>query len=79
MYFSDLLNSNTEVTDINVPSSGVYMPILDSDIEPGEIITELRNMKSRKAPGVDGIPPGVLKHLPDEWILLMTWIMNLVF
>ena len=28
---------------------------------------------------MDGVPPGILKHLPDEWILIMTFIMKLVF
>ena len=78
-YFSSLLNPETGQVDISIPSSGIYVPILDDDILPGEVIDEISRMKPRKAPGVDGIPPGALKLLSDEWILLITWIMNLVF
>jgi hypothetical protein len=36
-------------------------------------------MKADKAPGVDGIPPGLLKLLSDEWLILLTFVFNAVF
>lgn len=36
-------------------------------------------MKPLKAQGVGGVTPEALKHLFDEWILSITWNMNLVF
>jgi hypothetical protein len=36
-------------------------------------------MKSNKAPGIDGVAPGLLKILNDEWIFIITYIFNVVF
>ena len=40
---------------------------------------EMRRLNSSKSAGQDGIPPGVLKGLSDEWLLLVTFIMNTFF
>jgi hypothetical protein len=52
---------------------------LDDPIEPTEVLRCALKLKPNKAAGIDGIPPGVLKFLPDSWILLLTHIFNLVF
>ena len=35
--------------------------------------------KGNKAAGTDGIPPGLIKVLPDEWLILITFIFNQIF
>jgi hypothetical protein len=79
-HFNKLLNPNEETSaDLNIPTSGVYVPVLDEEIKPGEVDDVIQKFKSSKSAGIDGIPPGVLKWLTDEWILLLTFIMNTVF
>lgn len=41
-------------------------PTLDSEITVEEIKNILKNLKSKKAPGLDGIPYEFYKNLPDE-------------
>ena len=79
-FFESLLNS-PNATDPReyTPENFIYIPILDDPIEPTEVLRCVRKLKPNKAAGVDGIPPGVLKILPDNWILLLTYIFNLVF
>ena len=57
----------------------MYIPILDDPIFPDEVITQIESLKPNKACGIDGIPPGILKLLNDEWILLITYVYNQVF
>lgn len=79
-HFSKLLNSSEQcMSDIDIPQTNVYIPILDDHIMPDEVVHQINRMKSRKSPGTDGIPPGILKCLSDAWILLLTFIMNIVF
>ena len=56
-----------------------YVPILDSPISPREVIDSLDLLKSNKSAGVDGIPPGLLKLLPDSWVMLLTFLFNCIF
>jgi hypothetical protein len=77
-HFSELLNSENNVF-LTIPPSGVYIPLLDDDIAPGEVMDQIKKLKASKSAGQDGIPPGVLKYLSDEWLLLLTFILNSVF
>ena len=61
------------------PDKIKYMPILDDDIMTWEVESQVKRMKSNKAAGCDCLPPGVLKLLDDSWIVLLTYVFNLVF
>ena len=81
-YFQNLLNPSEQSPDppvLQVPDSGTYMPILDDPIDPNEIDVSIKQLKSNKAAGADGMPPGVLKLFNDEWILMVTFLFNMVF
>ena len=56
-----------------------YIPILNTQINPGEVVDGINKLDKGKAAGVYSIPPGVLKILPDEWILVIIFLFNLVF
>ena len=56
-----------------------YIPILDDPIDVSEVFRCTKKLRPNKAAGSDGIPPGVLKVLPDHWIILLTTIFNLIF
>ena len=75
-HFESLLLSDDEIT---IPYSDSYMPITDDEITPNEVIQELSKLKTNKAAGPDGIPPGIMKWLPVEWLLLMTHVFNIIF
>ena len=55
------------------------MPILDDHITPLEVEQQVKVMKSDKACGSDGVPPGIFKLLPGQWNLLLTNLFNVVF
>jgi len=39
----------------------------------------INKLKGNKAAGTDGIPPGLIKVLPDKWLILITFIFNQIF
>ena len=56
-----------------------YVPILDDPISPGEVFDSLKLLKANKSAGTDGVAPGLLKLLPENWITLLTYLFNCVF
>ena len=78
-HFRKLLNPNDLVEEIVVPRSNVYIPLLDDDISPIEVDRQIKRLKVNKAAGADGIPPGIIKYLPDNWIVFFTYLCNKVF
>ena len=78
-HYRELLNPSDRLITTFHPPADRYIPILDDDINPGEVLDAIRRLKREKAAGVDGIPPGCLKLLNDEWILLLTFAFNLIF
>ena len=60
------------------PQNFKYIPILDDNIQPQEVLECVQKLKTRKAAGPDGIPPGILKQITDEWILVFTHLFNCI-
>ena len=77
-YFTNLLN-DTPPERLLIPETDKVIPELDRDFEPGEIDDCIKDLKSDKAAGIDGIPPGLFKSLSDEWIVVLTYLFNMVF
>ena len=77
-FYTELLNDR-EPTPLSVPVTNNSIQELDCDIEPHEIDICIKQLKADKAAGIDGVPPGVFKYLSDEWILVLTFVFNLVF
>ena len=50
----------------------------DREIEYNEIEDAVNNMND-KSSGPDGVPPGLLKYLPDQWLLLILNLLNTIF
>ena len=78
-FYQSLLNPTSESHLNYVPTIFKYIPILDDPISPGEVDDGINKLDKEKAAGIDGVPPGILKLLPDEWILVITFLFNLVF
>ena len=62
-----------------IPALPKYVPILDDPFDPYEIEKTIKKLEAKKAPGLDGIPPGLLKLLDDDWLITITAIFNSVF
>ena len=78
-HYQNLLNpDNNRLLDYT-PQHWKYVPILDDPITPGEVEDCLKTLKTNKAAGLDAIAPGLLKVLPDEWIVFLTYLFNCVF
>ena len=77
-YYENLLRSPDEIQD-SIPGINVHIPILDDQLEPMEVDRAIRKLKASKAAGVDGVPPGLLKLLNDEWTLFLTYVFNRIF
>ncbi|CAL4163586.1 unnamed protein product, partial [Meganyctiphanes norvegica] len=54
-------------------------PILDNPITDIELCKQIQDMKSDRAGGPDGLPPGVLKLLPANWLIMLTCLLNRLF
>lgn len=76
-HFNTLLNPESEL--IELPEEGPYIPELEDEITANEVYREIQKTKSGKAPGIDGVPPGILKYLPPAWIALLTTLLNSIF
>ncbi len=46
---------------------------------PDEAHNEVKLLKSNKGSGPDGIPPGILKMLPAQWMMVFTSVFNNIF
>lgn len=78
-HFNKLLNTRPEDVTTFDPQKEIYIPILDDQITILEVKEALRALKSNKAAGVDGITPGLLKQLPEDWTIFITQLFNLIF
>ena len=78
-YFTELLNPPGGPTKLNIPDCDTYVPFLDDPIQPIEVEDVIKKLKPDKAAGIDGISPGLFKHMPDEWLLILTFLFNCVF
>ena len=60
--------------------SDVHIPLLDDPICPNEVVEVIqKQIKPNKSCGPDGVPPGVFKLLPIQWLLYLTMLLNSVF
>ena len=48
-----------------------YIPLTDDPIAPVEVLEANKIIKHDKSGGPSGIPPGILKALPNKWIVFM--------
>ena len=80
LHFEDLLNpSNLAPLQFHPRNPPVYLPVTDDRIQPGEVLHAIKKLKMSCSGGTSGIPPGLLKWLPDNYSVLMTEIFNQVF
>ena len=60
-------------------TTDVYIPVLDDPITPLELQQQSKLLKSDKACGPDGVPPGIFKIIPAQWIVFLSSCFNNIF
>lgn len=75
-HFESLLNP-PDAQVIQVPDS-IYLPITDDPITPEEVDAALHKLKQHKSGGPSGVPPGLLKILPANWIVFLASFFSLI-
>ena len=79
-YFGNDTNpGNVNVAEMGLIDTAVNIPLLDDPITPQEVVAQIARVKPDKACGPDGVPPGVFKLLPPNWILCIATLFNLIF
>ena len=83
-HFEKLLNPmNTDPIDCTDMYNVPYMPVTDDPITPLEVEEALRGTKGDKSGGTSGVPPGLLKLLPQSWLIffasLFSWIFSRIW
>ncbi len=78
-HFEQLLNPGGMISVLAIPDTNMYLPLLDDHIMPDEVDRQIKRLKSNKAAGADGVPPGVFKLLSDDWVIAITHLCNMVF
>lgn len=79
-YYESTQNPQTSMGRPNdqVPND-VFIPVLDEAMTTMEIEQRIKQLKSGKACGPDGVSPGLYKLLPGSWILTLMTLFNAVF
>ena len=80
-HYSALLNPGnlTDDSGLVCPDVATYCPVLDDPISGSEVYRSIKRLAPDKAPGPDGVPPGVLKFIPPSWVPLLVCLFNIVF
>ena len=79
-HFEKLFNSaDAGELDANEFYTEVTIPVLDEPISTVEVETQIKKLKSNKACGPDGVPPGLFKILPIEWVMYISILFNSIF
>ena len=78
-FYEDLLGTATSNHVDECRDVTVSIPVLDDLISPGEVSAQVDHIKADKACGPDGIPPGVFKFLPVQWLMIITTLFNTIF
>ena len=78
-HFESLLNPDQNALDDFSADGCPEIPILDSPISPMEYDEVARKCKPNKAAGCDGVPPGIFRILPANWIMFIVSFFNEVF
>ena len=77
-HYEKLLKSHESIQNF-VPENNIYILVLDNDITVDEVNEQIKRLKMNKAAGCDGLAPGILKLLNVTWIMLLTFLFNVVF
>ena len=79
-HLEKLLNPRNETIECNFTDHQVRIPVLDDNIEVKEVDDVLKSqVKGDKGCGPDGNSPGAFKLLPEQWVVFLCYLFNIVF
>ena len=79
-HLEKLLNPDNETITTDLSNYHVKIPILDDKIDVKECKEVLESqVKEDKGCGPDGISPGAFKLLPDQWVVYLCFLFNIIF
>ncbi len=78
-FYEDLRGTATSSHVDQCRDVTVSIPVLDDLISPGEVSAQVDHIKADEACGPDGIPPGVFKLLPVQWLMIITSLFSTIF
>ena len=78
-HFEELLNPQREPTADPKFENSPYIPILDDVISLQEVKAGIKDTNPNKAVGLNGISPGIFRHISIPWLVVFTFIMNVAF
>lgn len=72
-HFENLLNPQDRSQDVSQfsPTTNVQLPVTDGPISPHEVLQATKLLKMNKSGGLSGVPPGLLKLIPDVWVAFL--------
>lgn len=79
VYYEDSFGLADEFETNELDGHNVYVPILDDPISSEEVCEHVKRLKPEKASGPDGVPPGILRLLPAQFMVIMSTLFNYVF
>ena len=68
-HFENLLNPADQIPLESNYDDCPYIPILDDAISVGEVKESIKETNPNKAADINGIPPGIFRHLSISWII----------
>ena len=79
-HFELLLDPPNAQRDLSLyaQATNVHLPITDDPIQPREVLEATKSLKASKSGGLSGVPPGLLKLLPDSWIVFFASMFTLL-
>ena len=78
-HFEKLLNpEDTDETNNEPHDDDIYLPVTDDPIQPQEVLDAIKSLKANKSGGPSGIPPGLLKLMPDTWIVFFATLFSIL-
>jgi exonuclease III len=79
-HFEKLLNPQDTPRNLMVyaQANGMHLPVTDDPVTPHEVIQATKSLKTNKSGGVSGVPPGVLKYIPDSWIIFFATLFTIL-
>ena len=80
MHFENLLKPTAENTlDLNSDCHGPYIPVTDDPITFDEVTEAISKSKTNCSGGPSGLPSGIFRHFPENWIVFLCLLFNTIF
>ncbi len=77
-FYESFMNPTNNVPVTLETDAITTIPVLDDPLSSDEVVSQINQIKSDKACGPDGVPPGILKLLPAQLVLQIATLFNVI-